>query len=221
MREFITTLPQNIIKCFWGYNLAWQLLAIGLTVILVLSGFDWWYFSASRNSLSQTILFPAVIIGGLLPLILPFFLLALGHIQKNIKTITTAWTVGKAELIALFISSFYKAITGRVPPELFNHTGIVDTSHIFQFGFGRGGIFWGWPSSHTAVAFAIALTVIILYPKHRYLRYLLMAYALYIGLGVSITIHWFSDFIGGAILGIVIGNVVSKNSHQKKYRGGG
>jgi F0F1-type ATP synthase assembly protein I len=35
--------------------------------------------------------------------------------------------------------------------------------------------------------------------------------AFYIGLGVSMMIHWFSDFVAGAILGMVIGVLVRKS----------
>jgi len=35
-----------------------------------------------------------------------------------------------------------------------------------------------------------------------------LAYAFYIGIAVSMTIHWFSDFVAGAIIGTVIGLVV-------------
>jgi hypothetical protein len=38
-----------------------------------------------------------------------------------------------------------------------------------------------------------------------------ITYALYIGLGVSMTIHWFSDFSAGAVLGTAIGTVVGKS----------
>jgi hypothetical protein len=33
---------------------------------------------------------------------------------------------------------------------------------------------------------------------------LAIGYALYVGIGVSMTIHWLSDFVAGAILGTVI-----------------
>jgi hypothetical protein len=36
-------------------------------------------------------------------------------------------------------------------------------------------------------------------------------YAFYIGLGVSMTIHWYSDFVAGAIIGSVVGMVVGKS----------
>jgi membrane-associated phospholipid phosphatase len=84
----------------------------------------------------------------------------------------------------------------------------ADMSHIFQFGFLRGGVFWGWPSSHTTIAFAMALSVFTLFPKQKWLGYVAVTYALYIGIGVSMTIHWFSDFVAGALIGAIIGVVV-------------
>jgi hypothetical protein len=38
-----------------------------------------------------------------------------------------------------------------------------------------------------------------------------LLYAFYIGLGVSVTIHWFSEFVAGAIIGSVIGTVVGRS----------
>jgi membrane-associated phospholipid phosphatase len=38
-----------------------------------------------------------------------------------------------------------------------------------------------------------------------------ITYSLYVGIGVSMTIHWFSDFIAGAIIGTVVGVVVGKS----------
>src|SRR6185369_7550415 len=95
--------------------------------------------------------------------------------------------------------------TGRVHPM---HEMGSDISRDFRFGFWRGGIFWGWPSSHTTIAFAIAVTIFTLLPKQRWLGCLAIAYAFYVGLGTSVTIHWFSDFLTGAIIGSVIGVVV-------------
>jgi hypothetical protein len=52
----------------------------------------------------------------------------------------------------------------------------------------------------------------MLSPKQRWLGFITIAYACYVGIGVSMTIHWFSDFIAGAIFGSVIGLVVGKSS---------
>ena len=53
--------------------------------------------------------------------------------------------------------------------------------------FLRGGVFWGWPSSHTTIAFAMAVTILMLFPKQKWVGYMAITYALYIGLGVSTT----------------------------------
>ena len=71
MKHFFVTLPRNLIGCFKGWRLVWHLVAILLTVIFVMSGFDWRYFLATRNPELRSWMFPAVIIGGLLPICLP------------------------------------------------------------------------------------------------------------------------------------------------------
>ena len=212
MKYFITTLPNNIFNSFRGKNFWWHLLAWLLTGVIVFSGFDWYYFVATRIFSFNTLFFPAIIIGGLLPMFgLPLMLL-FGWFRKNIKTQMLAWALGQAALIGYLISSFYKSLTGRIPPP---HTIVIDISRKFNFGFLKEGIFWGWPSSHTAVAFAMAFVLITLYPKNKIVRGFSFIYALYIGIGVSFDIHWFSEFIAGAIIGAVVGTVVGKSFSQK------
>jgi len=187
----------------------WHLLFIALTFICVTSGFDWWYFSITRSPVLREWMFPAAPIGGLVPLVLPLILILAGFISSQSKISLTGWAIGQAELIGSLLSSAYKAFTGRVHPVM--HDVGTDISHDFRFGFLRGGMFWGWPSSHTTIAFVMAATVFTLFPKQRWLGWSGLTYALYIGLGVSMTIHWCSDFVAGAILGAVIGTVVGKN----------
>jgi len=62
----------------------------------------------------------------------------------------------------------------------------------------------------------MALTVYTLFPRQRWLGWAAVLYALYIGLGVSMTIHWFSDFVAGAIIGSVIGVVVGRSFLEKR-----
>lgn len=144
-----------------------------------------------------------------MPLMLPLVLILSGYITSHARVSLTGWAIGQAELIGSLISSVYKAFTGRVHPA--THDVGTDISHDFRFGFLRGGMFWGWPSSHTTIAFAMAVTVFTLFPKQRWLGWLAITYAFYIGFGVSMTIHWCSDFVAGAILGTVIGVVVGKS----------
>ena len=211
MNQLFVKLPGNLFRCFTGWRLVWHAVAILLTLILVMSGFDWRYFLATRNPTLLEWMWPAVGIGGLLPLILPPFLIIVGFIIVNARAKLTGCAILQAELIGLVVSSAYKALTGRMHPA---HNIGEDITHVFRFGLLRGGMFWGWPSSHTTIAFAMAVTVFMLFPKWRWLGCLAILYALYVGLGVSMTIHWFSDFVAGAILGTVIGVVVGRSFLQ-------
>ncbi len=201
----------SIARCFRGYNLLLQMLTIALTYAFVASGFDWLYFATFRNTSVYSILFPGVIIGGFMPILVPLLMLAVGEARKNLKTVNAAWGTGQAALLGWIISSSYKLFTGRIQPPPFLAQSTIDISEWFRFGVLRGGIFWGWPSSHTTVAFAAAVALVMLYPKNKWVKILALAYACYVGLGVSMSIHWFSDFIAGAMIGTVIGIVVGKS----------
>lgn len=204
-RDFFYTLPSNIRRSFCGRNLLWHLLAICATLLIVRSGFDWVYFKMTRPFARY--LFPAVILGWRVPVLFPIALYIIGSVRKDLRAIGSAYSTAQAAVIGLLISSFYKAFTGR-PGLRHSARTMVDTSHEFHFGFLKGGVFFGWPSSHTTVAFAMAAAIWTLYPSSKVARYVAMLYALYIGVGVSMTIHWFSDFVAGAILGTAIGMTI-------------
>src|SRR5271157_1290733 len=214
MRGFFYNFLRNVVKCFRGYNLFWHLLAIGLTYIIVTSGFDWLYFKYFKGSLLRSLLFPAVRLGSRLPIIVPIALYVTGKLGSNLKAVNAAYAVGQSVLIGLLLAAFYKTFTGRVHPPRLLAPDIIDISGEFRFGFLRGGVFWGWPSSHTTIAFAMAVTLLMLYTENKIVRYLAIFYSLYIGLGVSISIHWFSDFVAGAIIGTVIGLAVEKSFRE-------
>ncbi len=209
MKQFFFTLPRNILGCFKGRLILGHLLAIALTLVLVLSGFDWLYFRSTREIVAHRWWLPALPAGMFLPVLVPVAILVVGFAFRNSKISRIAWAIGQAAFIGWFISAVYKFFTGRVHP-----ARIVgdDISREFRFGLYRGGVFWGWPSSHTTVAFAMAVTIVMLFPKHRLLKWLALAYAFYIGLSVSMTIHWFSDFAAGAIIGSVVGVVVGRSA---------
>ena len=213
MSYFLSSLPKTILNCFKKYNFLWQIIAIVLTYFFVTTNFDWYYFLATRSKIFLYFSIPAVTLGGLLPIIVPIYIILHGHFAKNIKMKISGWAIGQATVIGAIISSFYKAFTGRIQPNLLDIT--TNISHGFQFGFLKHGIFWGWPSSHTTIAFAMAFTIIYLFPKNKTARILAFIYALYIGIGVSLSIHWFSEAVAGAIFGIIIGIAVASN--YKKF----
>lgn len=220
MRHFFYEFPKNFVRCFTGTNILFHLLAIALTYIIVTTGFDWYYYEATRSPFLRIYFFPAAPIGGLVPILLPLILIMVGKVRRSPLILNTTYAVTQAAILASLTSSLYKAFTGRVHPHLLSSdptAAILDISSQFQFGFLRGGIFWGWPSSHTTIAFAMAVTIFMLFPKNFKLRAGLLLYAFYIGISVSVTIHWFSEFVAGAIFGSIIGVVVGK-SFLKRYQ---
>ena len=209
-RGFFYELFGNVIRCFRGQSLFLQLLALPLTYIVVASGFDWSYYEATRSPQLFSTMFPAVLLGFFVPVLLPLILLILGKLIKNFPIQNAGFGLAQAALLGCLLSTSYKVFSGRVPPSV-HQVALVDTSSDFHVGFLNEGIFWGWPSSHTTVAFAMAITCILLFPKNKLLLVLSLLYAFYIGFGVSLTIHWCSDFLAGALLGTAIGLVVGKS----------
>ena len=227
MQTFFYQFGKNIVNSFMGKNKYIHLAAIGLTIIIVISGFDSWYFASTRSPILQSYIFPATFVGGVLPILIPLTLLIIGKIKRNKNLLHTAYAIAQAAIMGLLISSTYEAFTGRAHPNIhrsgiFNNLPIdpnisIDTlSKEFHFGFLKGGVFWGWPSSHTTVAFAIALTIWVLYQKNTFIKYLAILIAAYIGIGVSTNIHWFSDFVAGTLIGSVIGIQVGKSFLERR-----
>lgn len=213
--KFVYKFFQNIVSLYKGRNLLWQISFIVVTYILVISGFDWYYYQSTNTEIIHLLSFPAVILGFFVPIFLPICMLLYSLFIKNKRNLNTAYAIIQSAFLGFIISSSYKVFTGRVGlPHILNN---INTSEIFQFGFYRGGAFQGWPSSHTTVAFAMAMTLYTLYPENKLIKYGFIVYAIYIGLGVSTTIHWFSDFVAGAILGTIIGVTVGK-SFLERFR---
>lgn len=217
MREFFRTLPNNIVGSFSGMKIIFFILAAIATYAIVQTGTDWRYLLAVRDPDLNRMFLPALVLGGVLPISLPLFLIFYGRMFEKRVVSHTGWALGQAALIGSLISSTLKAVTGRVHPNLYDLA--VDSSRNFQFGFLEHGIFWGWPSSHTTIAFAMAVTLILLFPKHKHYVFYAIVYALYVGIGVSLAIHWLSEFVAGALIGIAIGLTVGssfrKSAHSK------
>ena len=214
MKNILYKFKENLFEVFRGKNIFWHFLACVLTYILVVSNFDWNYFSFFNGSTTQKVFFSATVLGGLMPIVLPITFYLVGKSKKSLVLFNVAFATIQAGVLGWFVSSLYKAFTGRIEPPLFSPS-LIDISRDFQFGFFNHGIFWGWPSSHTTVAFAIAVVIFVLYPKNLTVRIIAILSAFYVGIGVSMSIHWFSDFVAGAIIGSVLGLVVGKSLLNK------
>jgi membrane-associated phospholipid phosphatase len=218
MKRILSHFFKNIIRIFSGRNLLWHALAILLTFIIVVTGFDWKFFVYISGVSWRTNFFLALMLGTILPLLVPLIFLLASLISKNKKALKVGLAEIEAVILGLIVAGFYKAFTGRIQPPghfqpgAFDASKLADSSHGFQFGFWRHGVFWGWPSSHTTLAFAMAVVICVALPKNKIARTIALVYAISIGIGVAATgIHWFSEFIAGAIFGSIIGLVVGRS----------
>jgi membrane-associated phospholipid phosphatase len=192
------------VRFCYGLN---YLLAGALTYAIVKTGLDWtWFRFCSGHPVIFYAGFVPVALGMFLPFLVPLWLYVSGRIGKNIGRQITGLAVGQAAILGFGISTFIKLFTGRIPPLMSD--GIANNSNGFRFGFYRGGWFNGWPSSHTTVAFAMAITLQQLYPNNRWIKIGALTYALFIAIGVSTNIHWLSDAVAGALIGYIIGKTV-------------
>ncbi len=214
-RLFLKSMPRNMLRVFSGRNALWHILAICATLLIVISGCDWIYFGATRPFAGY--LFPAVILGWYAPIVFLVASYIVGLVRKDQRAIFSAYSAAQAAVIGLVIAALYKAFTGRPGPGHYVGT-LIDTSREFHFGFLKGGVYYGWPSSHTTVAFAMSSAVVMLYPSSKVMQGIVILYAVYIGMGVSMTIHWFSDVVAGAIIGSVIGVTVGNVFKEQLIR---
>lgn len=217
MRFFFRSLIPDLGATFVrGWNPLWHLAAIGLTALCVTSGFDWYYHLLFRGTVLYPLAFTAGAVGFLIPLILPVVFWIVGALRRDRGVSMTGFAIAQAELVGLLVSYIYKAFTGRAHPDIAGIAPLVDATRDFAFGFLERGIFWGWPSSHTAVAFAMAMALVVLYRNRPVIIGFALAYAVYIGLGASMTFHWFSDALAGAIMGSLAGIAAGRTYRERR-----
>jgi membrane-associated phospholipid phosphatase len=193
----------------YNYGLNY-IIGIGATYGLVESGADWsWYKNAKDHPWIPNTGRIAVTSGPIVSVAVPLGLYLYGRSERDIDLQITGLALGQAAIDAAIITSVLKAFTGRPGPQ--HHIGTNDYSDEFRFGFLRGGIYQGWPSSHTATAFAMATALIGLYPDNTAIKIGGLAYATFIGVGVSTNIHWFSDVVAGGLIGYAIGTIVGND----------
>lgn len=190
-----------------------HLTAIAGSYAMVHSGFDWSVheFARKNQSIARTG-FVSVETGGIVPLVVPAGLFLYGKLIEEDDVVVSSLALGQSVMLSFFIVSGFKAITGRKGPDIVGEENnpVDNYSKDFAFGFFERGVYDGWPSGHTTTAFAMAFTIVELFPENTALSVLSLTYASLIGLGISVNIHWFSDFFAGALIGYTIGNAVGR-----------
>jgi len=193
------------------------LFAFVSTPLLIFSGADWaWAKWSEQLMFLQYLAIPSVFIGILAPLVLLVWYAAKpAHRAALVQ-------VGKAFGWAFLLSTVLKSMTNRMAREPFEVLGALDFSTYFRFGFLQGANWWeslieGYPSGHTLTAFAMVFALLPFLPPLRWKR-LAIGYALYMGLGVSLTVHWLSDVVTGAFLGMAIGHFYANSKPQGRLK---
>jgi membrane-associated phospholipid phosphatase len=214
----------------YNYGVNYLLSGLG-TYYMVHSGLDWKWNRLAYNNVGLAYAgAPFGIIGFAVPVAIPLWMYFYGKSRKNPEYQITGLALGQAAILGLLVSSSIKTFTGRRPPGILD-PGILDGvingrtdsenySADFAFGFMNRGVFDGWPSGHTAVAFAMATALVELYPNNLALRIGAYSYATLIGVGMSLFAHWASDSIAGALVGYSIGKSVGRSYKKLLNRSG-
>jgi membrane-associated phospholipid phosphatase len=193
------------------YNYGLNYVASGLTTVaLVSSNLDYqWYQYTYTNKWIYNAGYSAYYVGEILPIAIPLSIYLNGRFTQNTDMQVTGLAIGQAAMMGFGISLMIKSFTGRVAP-----SPLTDSDNLlgdFRFGFLRGGVNDGWPSSHTTTAFAMAGSLIALYPANTAIKIGALVYASYIAIGVSTNVHWASDVVAGALIGYAVGTTVGKS----------
>ncbi|MDR0926907.1 MAG: phosphatase PAP2 family protein [Ignavibacteria bacterium] len=198
-----------------NYGANYALGALG-TYALIESGIDWkWNRIAYNNQGLAYAGMPSGLIGFVAPIGVPLYMYFHGENIKDSKMQIAGLAVGQAAILGVGISSIIKAFTGRKAPGILDKNADTnDYSNDWDFGFMERGVFNGWPSSHTAVAVAMATTLAEIYPENSAVQIGAIAYSIFIGAGMSVNAHWLSDVVAGALVGYAIGKSVGYSFNQ-------
>jgi len=206
------------------YNYGANFIGAGLeTLIFIKTGLDWkWNRLAYNNAWMPKTGKYTSYIGGAVPVLTPVVLYVTGRVVKDEKLQVTGLALTQSLALTMFLQTPLKMITGRTWPGI--TAGIIDgwnSSHGIrsdrtddysgEFNWFNLDAIKGWPSGHTANAFAAAATIAQIYHNNILLKIAVYSYASLIGLGMSIYGHWASDVIAGAFIGYAVGATVGKS----------
>jgi membrane-associated phospholipid phosphatase len=207
---------KNILNTF-AYNNGMNFIgAAAATHILIETGLDWkWRDVPYHNSWIAGGGRPGLYIGYVIPAIAPVAAYLTGRTLKNEKLQITGLALAQSVLLTMGIQSSLKMITGRALPGIvadLDHARDFRTNDFSnEFDWFNMNPVGGWPSSHTASAFAAAATVAAIYDDSLILKIVAYSYAVLIGFGVTLNVHWASDAVAGALMGYAIGKTVGRS----------
>jgi len=203
------------------YNYGLNFLGAGAsTWASIETGLDWSWRNAAYNSawLPGAGL-PLLFAGYLVPVVTPLAAYLAGIKLSDSRLQIVALGLGQSFLITQTFHIPLKMITGRSVPgiisDVFFEPGSTRDRRTNDFS---GEFDWftlsfydGWPSGHTACAFSAAAFIAEIYDDRPMLKLGVYAYAVLMGLSVSVNAHWVSDSIAGALYGYAVGKAVGRS----------
>jgi hypothetical protein len=202
------------------YNYGANMIGAGMgTLIFIQSELDWkWNRLAYNNEWMPKTGNYFNYIGYAVPALTPVALYITGRAVKDEKLQITGLALTQSLLLTMAIQTPLKIITGRTWPGIVNgwdsplskRSDRTD-DYSDEFNWFNLDAIGGWPSGHTANAFAAAATIAQIYHDNILLKIAVHTYASLIGLGMSIYDHWASDIIAGALIGYAVGTTVGKS----------
>lgn len=226
-----TSLPKNDVTLVfhdigWNllhsitYNYGLNFIGAGLgTWAFIESGIDWeWRNTTYNNTWLSNCGRPGLYIGFIVPIITPIITYTVSRFTKDEKLQITAFALAQSLMLTLAIQSPLKMITGRELPGIvteFAHTRNSRADDFSdEFNWFKGNFIDGWPSGHTANAFAAAATISEIYNDNLWLKICAYSYAALIGFGVTLDVHWSSEAVAGALIGYAVGKTVGRSFNQ-------
>jgi membrane-associated phospholipid phosphatase len=133
---------------------------------------------------------------------------AMGALRHDKLISSTGWDMGEAVVLGTLSATAFKTLTGRRRPN----------ESALHGRFGQGGD--SFPSGHVTAVFAAAQVFADEMPPEqwgwRVLAYGLAGATVYARLDSNV--HWLSDTVAGAALGIATGRFISGRSQSSKSR---
>jgi membrane-associated phospholipid phosphatase len=189
------------------------------TYVFIETGADWKWRNIMYNNVRLSDCgTPGLYIGYIVPAIAPVIPYVTGRFIKNEKLQITGLALTQSVLLTLVTQSILKTITGRKLPGLvtkLDHTRNPQTNDFSgEFNWFTMNPIGGWPSSHTANAFAAAAVIAEIYKDNFILKIAAYSYAVLMGFSVTLDVHWASEAVAGALIGYAIGKTVGRDFNR-------
>ncbi len=187
------------------------------TWLFIESGVDWKWrnFAYDHETLANSAYSSVVYAGYAVPSATPVAFYLAGLFRHDEKLQITGLALVQSMAFAAAAQAILKSSTGRSEPYIigqYHHTRLeTQTDFSGEFDWFKTNILDGWPSGHTMSAFAVASTVAQMYHDNICIKIASFSYALLVGIGVSLSVHWASDVVAGALMGYAIGTTVGRS----------